>query len=884
MPPIEFTANGEPVSIEPTGRTALDLIRSDLGLTGTKQTCGHGGCGSCAVLVNGRPVETCTLEPAALAGTEVETVEGVAPQGDLHPVQRALVDCDAIQCGFCTPGMVVAGTAFFRGWRQEHGTERPPASEVARALDGHLCRCGAYPDIVAAVQAACAGDDTAMPVGGRPDAPAKARGEAIFTVDVTLPGMLHGRILRSTEPHAEITAIDTSAVTRLTGVRAVVDLLPKDRIVRYVGQPIAAVAAVDEETADRALTTIAVRYRVLPAAVGMAAAMGDDAPDLIGRKLLLTSSNEAGAFAAPIPRSGNRRGPWTPFSKRRYTARRRIEAARRRNDPLLVEGTWRTAGQSHASPEPHTAVADWGPAGLTVYLSTQSVTAAAAKLAKRYGLDRSRVRVVAEHVGGAFGSKQGLTEPVVEAVELSRAAGAPVRVSLSTQEELSVTGYRPSSEIHLAILGRADGCLEAVEATAHMDGGDSVGQTVVNLVRLSYPGPPMSLVDYDVVNNAPPAKAFQAPGSPKALFALETAIDELAGRMGEDPISLRMQWDPRPLRRRVYEWAAAHPLWQGRRDGGGSNGILRGVGVAFGTWYYGYDPQTSVRVLSDPTGFTIESGLQDIGTGSRTTLARAVGEVFGVDPDLVSVRLGNSALGHGPTSSASRTTPSLHPTAVRAARDLHGMLIQSVVHDLGLAGASPVPGGVDHAGEYVPWSDLLPKLVPQVAVAKRPGDARPPVSPIAVEGVQIGWGLSDAAHLVEVEVDRSSGSIRATRAAVALAAGRIVAPRQATSQVHGALARGIGLALYEGRRTDLVSGRVTTVDYESYRLMRASEMPEVEAVFFEEGFDHAPGGVAGIAELAITSVPAAVANAVAAATGRYPRDLPISPAMVGTTP
>ena len=346
MTPIDLTVNGEPVSIEPSTDSGLDLIRRDLGLTGAKPVCGVGGCGACAVLVDGEPVETCTVPAVELAGAEVVTVEGIAPPGDLHPVQRALIDLDAIQCGFCTPGMVVAGSAFFRRWREEHGAARPEAGEVAAALDGHLCRCGAYASIVAAVQAACAGDyDHPGALRGRPDGPAKATGEAVYTVDVALEGLLHGVIVRSSEPHAEVTGIDSSSASAMPGVRAVVDLLGDDRTVRYVGQPIAAVAAVDPELAARAARSVAVRYRVLPAAVGAEAAMAGDAPDLVGGRLMLTSSNEAGAFAVAVPRSGNRRGPWSPFSKRRLTARARIAAARRRNDPFLVEGTWRTAGR-----------------------------------------------------------------------------------------------------------------------------------------------------------------------------------------------------------------------------------------------------------------------------------------------------------------------------------------------------------------------------------------------------------------------------------------------------------------------------------------------------------------------------------------------------------
>jgi xanthine dehydrogenase YagR molybdenum-binding subunit len=264
----------------------------------------------------------------------------------------------------------------------------------------------------------------------------------------------------------------------------------------------------------------------------------------------------------------------------------------------------------------------------------------------------------------------------------------------------------------------------------------------------------------------------------------------------------------------------------------------------------------------------------------RQTLAEAVAVAFGVPAGSVRVDIGDSSLPHGPTSSASRTTPSVQPTAARAGLRLRDALVTALGSEHGMAGVVAVEGGVEQAGEFVPWSDLWPRLAGTSVTEGRPSDSHFGVTPVAVEGVRFGWGVSDAAHLVEVEVGRPTGEVRVRRVAVALYAGKIHTPRQARSQVHGAIARGIGEALWEARVVDTGTGRVHSDSYDRYRIMRASEMPEIEVVFFEDGFEHAAGGGVGVAELAISSAPAAVVNAVSHAIGARLRTMPLDPQAV----
>lgn len=358
---MHTTLNGNDFAFDaPTEATAIDIIRDHAHLTGTKLVCGSGVCGACTILCNGKPVNSCIFPATDLNGADVQTIEGLTPP-ELHPVQRAFMAQDALQCGFCTPGFVVEGIAFYEQWRATHGTTEPPHDTIAAALAGHLCRCAAYPNIYAAVQAACTGryDDPTLIESPRVEAREKVTGSAVYTVDVQLTDQLEGAILRSPHPHARIVHINTSRAMALDGVKAVVDLTHSDKTIRYVGQEIATVAAVNRHTANAALAVIQVEYEELPAAVGMESARHAEAPEVFPhfRKPVVNSGE-----STLVPGRWNRnvRRPFISIaSNRSGTAKRRIENARHANDPLLFEATFRTSAQSHTPLEPHAAVAHW---------------------------------------------------------------------------------------------------------------------------------------------------------------------------------------------------------------------------------------------------------------------------------------------------------------------------------------------------------------------------------------------------------------------------------------------------------------------------------------------------------------------------------------------
>jgi len=877
-----MTINGEQKPLPDDADALLaDVIRDRLNLTGTKLVCGSGVCGACTVLLDGVPVASCLLPAKAASGKAVTTVEGIG--GDrLHPIQKAFMANDALQCGFCTPGFIVEAVAFHDRWRADKGTAMPSREEIAAALSGHLCRCGAYDNIFRAIEEACAGRfDGGHVTSPRLEARDKVTGKARYTVDIRHDGQLEGMILRAELPHARITALDLAPARSLPGVAAAISLLAEDKTVRYVGAPIAAVAAKDRRTALAALAAIGVTSETLPAVVGLDAARRADAPVVFEKKDRKYAGNVSEGSNAPAPWKGNLRGPTGAFSQKPRRARSWLAKARAERNPLLVENTFRVATQSHASLEPHAAVARFDGDELTVHVSTQAVHDIMGKISKRFGLAHDKVRVIADHVGGGFGSKGSLGMETIAAIELARAAKAPVKVAYDREEELSVTGYRPAAEIEVALLPSAQGELKALSLTAYADTGAATSSTIAALARLIYPAQAKALTDYDVISNMPPGAPFRGPGGPPMAFALEQAVDEAALRLNIDPISLRKRWDPDPNRQRLYAWAEGLAVWRNRKQTSAQSGrFRRGVGVAAGYWLYFWQPGSTVELAIKSGRIVARSAVQDIGTGTRSVIANAIAKEFSLDPEEVEVRLGDSRFPEGPGSGGSRVTASIVPPTLAAVTKLKAEIIKA---------APRLPP----EGSNAPWRDLIAATPDLAVTAARPKDDRPApgvFSPLRQAGLMgmmfsfmlrtfnnmvVGAGVPSSVQVVEVEVDTLLGRVRIVSAHTGLAVGRLAAPPLARSQAAGAVIQGIGYALYEARESDPFTGRVLSGSMDDYRIPGIADTPQLDVHFDEEGFDHVPGGSVGIGEIATVPTSPAIANAVRDAIGVRLTEIPL---------
>lgn len=876
--PVECEVNGQKEALRVGGdRLALDVLRDDLELRGAKRSCGHGACGACTVQVDGRPVVSCLMPAVALHGRSVTTVEGLAKGSDgLHPVQRAFIGEDALQCGFCTSGFVVESAAFYDRWRKEKGAAVPSDEEIAEALSGHLCRCGAYLSIYRAVAAACRGDyDEPGGDGPRYEARDKVTGAAKYTVDVALPQMAHAKILRSPYAAAELRSLDWSAALDVPGVLGVVELLNAPASVRYVGQEILAIAAETEEIAARALSAVEIDWRIKNHVLSIEAAMAEDAPVVFPRgEARRSPANHSEGPALPMVWRGNLRGPGKLFSHRRGLAR---WTGRDGNHKAEVQGRYRTQTQVHTCLEPHACVARWGASGgLEVWMSTQAVRHMAEDLAERFGLKVSEVEVHADHIGGGFGSKATLRPEAIAAVELARVTLRPVRLVLDRREEMTVAGLRPQVRTDLrAALGKADDL--AIKARAYADGGAAIGSATTPLMRVMYPQSRLDLQDFDVTTNTPPGCPFRGPGGPSAFFALESSIDELAHTTGDDPIELRRRWNQNEARRRVYDWAEALPAWKDRSEPQHDRGrYRRGVGLAAAVWLYLTMPGSRVKLDAGPGGIVVSTATQDIGTGTRSLLADVVASGLGIDRRRVSVEIGSSRAVHGPMSAGSRTASTVGPAAEDALRLLKEELLEVAQTKLRMRRAWAVPEGVRDSARFLSWAELLDESPVITVVGKRRRDRGGFFAP-PIDGLAVGRYLSAAVQVSQVEVDILLGKVRVLQSWTGLSVGRIYNPLLARSQVEGGLIQGMSYALYEERRLDPRRGFLVTAGLEDYRIAGIGDCGPIHVEFIPGGFENVEGGGVGIGELSTLTPLPTIANAVWHATGWRPRRMPLRP-------
>ncbi len=731
----------------------------------------------------------------------------------------------------------------------------------------------------------------------RIDGRAKVTGAARFTVDVNLPGMLHARLLRSPFPHARLVSLDLSAAEQHPGVRAVLPInetvgraveapadentpaQPAGRRLLYVGDIIAGVAAATPAAAEAALRLIRAEYQPLPFVVDIESARRSDAPPVFERPVH-GESYAGDPMGGPAPQQrGNVRGP-NKAGSRGNVAEGFAQA------DVVAEGEFRTQVQTHCCLETHAVVADWRSEGLTVYMSTQYTAGVRNELAQAFGIPRSRVRVIVGAMGGGFGSKSGAGNYVRAAVALSRQANAPVRLVLDRKEEHLDSGNRPATVQRLRIGARRDGTFSAIALDTYGTSGVGLGAGVGNFAQAIYDCANFDIAQSDVFINAGPGCAMRAPGNVPGAFAFEQMADEIAEKLGMDPLALRDRIDPSPVRREERRLGAARFGWSRRHAPGSDSGLLkRGIGMAQSFWGANVHTNASceVRIMRDGS-VELLSGVQDIGTGIGTVLAQVVAEELGLRPEDIVIRIGDTDFPAGPPSYGSLTTASVTPPARNAAHRVMRELFDAVAPALGAAPESLVARG----GRIATADNARGMDFREAAACLRTERISAVASRVDDYG-GFGRKFGDMAsaqnalggvQFAQVAVDVETGIVRVERVVAVQDCGRPMNPRQIESQVQGGVLMGLSYALYEERVIDRRTGHMLNADLEHYKIARSREVPEIEVILLENYQGMSATDAYGIAEPSNIATAPAIANAVYNAIGVRVRQLPMTPATI----
>jgi xanthine dehydrogenase YagR molybdenum-binding subunit len=721
----------------------------------------------------------------------------------------------------------------------------------------------------------------------RLDGLAKATGRARYTADVQLPGMLYAKLVSASVPHAKVVSIDTSAAESHPGVRGVYIVehsmgaaelrdpsleQVKYPTVRYAGQPIAAVAATTPFGAEEAAALVRVQYENIPFVVDLDKARAADAPLVFPGAADEEGTAGGGGGPHGVPQTGNVHGP----ALKKVGD---IDQAFKDAD-VVVEGHYITQVQTHSALETHGVVADWKPDMLTVWASTQGTSSVREELAGYFKLPMAQVRVITEFMGGGFGAKFGAGNFGVAAAALSKKTGVPVRLMLDRKEEHLSVGNRPSSDQTLRIGAKNDGTLTGVHLVSYGTSGCGTGAGCSGPASNLYKYAALHTEENDVFTNAGPGTAMRAPGHPQGAFALEQTIDDLAVKLNMDPIDLRDRIDEHPVRKVERQVVRDSDLWKSRNSVAGADqgAVKRGVGLAQSVWYrfVSMNSSAEVRVHKDGS-LEVLSGVQDIGSGIRTVMAQIVAEQFGVPPEQISVRVGDTNYPEGPDSGGSVTTLSLTP----AVRDAAWQASQKFLADI-----APAFGASAEDLELVD-GQVRSKSGKLQGVDLRRAAARMTTSRIAVQSKRIPdydrrkyltYGGVDVA---EVEVDVEVGRIHVRRVLSVHDCGRPMNPMQVMSQINGGVIQGVSYTLFENRLLDPNYGLMVNPNLELYKITGSRETPQIEVKLVEAYIGQSSTDASGIGEAAgIVSVGAAIGNAVYNAIGVRIRQTPMTPAVV----
>ncbi len=731
----------------------------------------------------------------------------------------------------------------------------------------------------------------------------KVKGSLRYCGDLDRPGLLNARLVTSPHAHAEVLNIDTSAAAAMRGVAAVITardlpehparsrallMLARDRAI-FVGHPVALVLAESEAIASDAAEAVAVDYRPLAAVTSIEQAEDPAAPP-VWPDGLPGQSAEAAAHGAGGAGDDGDAGPSSPNVTNRMRFERGDLDAGLAEADAVVERSFTTAGVHQSYLEPHAALVEPDPmgAGMTIHSSTQATFYIRDTVAFVLGLPHDQVRVVGTPVGGGFGGKFLLYEPLLAVV--ARRLQRPVRLMMTRTEEMLAATPAPSTRITIRAGASRTGQLTALEAELAMDCGcfpSSMTALAGILLGSSYQTPNQAVGGYEVVTNKPSIGAYRAPLAPQAAFVVETVLDQLADILGLDPMDMRLlnaSETGQPMatgtpwagmgQRQVLEALKAHPAWQNREQ---ARARGRGVGIALGAWPGGTEPAAAACALQGDGTVKVHISSADI-TGTNTSLAMIAAEAFGVEPERVTIATGDTSSGpFAGSSGGSKILYTLGPPVIQAAREARQQTLE-----LAAARFEAAPEDLEIVDGEVRVKGSPDKAIPLRKIAQRTMRFGSSQAPVFGHGrhAQTSQAPGFCAQLAEVAVDRETGRVQVERLVVVQDCGRAINPSAVEGQMMGGAMQGVGWALYEEMAYS-EDGQLLTATLNDYALPHFVHGPtRLETVLVEVPSEHGPFGARGVGEPPVIPTAAAIANAVADACGARLTELPMTPPRV----
>jgi CO/xanthine dehydrogenase Mo-binding subunit/aerobic-type carbon monoxide dehydrogenase small subunit (CoxS/CutS family) len=861
--------NGVPSDVAPWPGQCLRTYLRDQGWFGVKKGCDAGDCGACTVHVDGVPVLSCIYPALRAVGHEVTTIEGLASDGELHPAQRAFLAEQGFQCGFCTAGMIMTTAAL----------DEAQLADLPNALKGNLCRCTGYRAVADSLSAYGGhySDGTAEthqtgPVGTSVPAPAGERivtGREPYTLDLAIPGLAHMALVRSPHAHAYIVSVDATAALAVPGVLAVFsypdsphvhystgrhetaatdpfDTVLFDRVVRFAGQRVAAVVAETAAVAQQAADLVAVDYEARPAVVDAEQAMAAGAPLVHGDKTTAAGIAEPERNIAVEAHGGVG-----------------DVAAGLASAAAVVSETFSIQRVQCAHLETHATVGWMDSDRLVLRTSSQTPFLTKNAVCRLFGLPADRVRVLTARVGGGFGGKQEmLTEDVVALAVLR--LGRPVQLEFSREEQFAASTTRHPMQISVQAGASADGILTALAMRIVADTGAYGNHACVlfhvcNEPVKMYRCPNKRLDGWSVYTHTQPSGAFRGYGLSQATFALESALDELARKLGIAPGEFRrrnvikpgdpmtaLSDEPDDVQIASYGLDQCLDLVEEALASGRGEPVPAGPGWVTGTGIAaamldsappgGHYAHARIAQRAGG-GYTLRVGTAEFGNGTATVHRQLAAQALGVD--VADIEL------------------------LQSDTDL-------VDHDTGAFGST----GTMVAG--LATLRAAQELAELVAAQHRPGST-PAETPLAAEASSDGTPRTVTFNVqgFRVAVRPATGEIRILHSVHAADAGVVINPRQCRGQVEGSIAQALGAALYE----QVViggDGRVSTRTFRNYHLPQFGDVPRTEVLFARSYDEIGPLGAKPMSESPFNPVAPALANAVRDATGRRLTELPLT--------